>query len=669
MDTFTTPNRAGQAYSRFVKPFVINSHGRLVFPFNFLPTLEFSVMESLEQLDAVIERDFEAKTPTGTDILERVEAGGYETRYDLLRDVALNLFWVNRYAFTMYEKRPTRWRDVPRAREDVFLPAVTPWEEGERKVAAVHAAYDALGPAFDGDAEDRIFDVLFDVFANRRHQAAELPAIKPTVSEILNRRGTLTFCLPGHDPDYPTYTYEQIRDASEDVAELESLRRMAMVLHNQYPWDRARTRLEDVGALGDDDFVVLFSPRDRQVLDFIERVRDGDEARRRPARKPEAHKPVRPYPPVMVASHFRVMPRLEALSAVKGEVVCTNDDVIRNSAYNWSPMSAADIARKTGIEARWYTQRGLEQISLEAAEAALEGAGRAAEEIGSVIFCTCTSTTLIPSVACWLSGQLGIQQTHGSFDVIAACAGFPYGLAEATRLLQEVERPVLVVFAEKFSDKIGTVRTSRMIFGDGAAAVVVGPAPEGEPPDIDVLQMFASGPVSEVNSIIWPNPEFDNNITVYGPEVRNLAGRYLEQMMGELRDYPSPHDGSKTVLETVDLVVPHQANRTMVTELAVAAGLEPDQLYFNIERVGNVSAASIPIAISDAVHEGVIDRPMRLFAPGFGAGAVGGYAVLRLDPEIVVPERSAGGRQVALDGGVRSGGSSASDDAATAFGG
>ena len=652
-----------------MKPFEINSHGRLVFPFNFLPTLDFSVIDSLEQLDAVIVRDFEAKAPTGTDILERIESGGYETRYELLRDVALNLFWVNRYAFTMYEKRPTRWRDVPRGRGDVFLPAVTPWEDGERKVAAVRAAYDGLGPAFDGDAEDRIFDVLFDVFGNRRHHATELPAIKPTVSEILNARGTLTFCLPGHDPDYPTYAYDQIRDAYEDVAELESLRRMAMVLHNQYPWDRSQTRLEDVGALGDDDFVVLFTPRDRQVLDFIEHVRDGNEARPRPARKPEAHKPVRPYPPVMVASHFRVMPRLEALSAVKGEVVCTNDDVIRNSAYNWSPMSAADIARKTGIESRYYTQRGLEQISLEAAEAALERAGREPEEIGSVIFCTCTSTTLIPSVASWLSGQLGIQQTHGSFDVIAACAGFPYGLAEATRLLQEVERPVLVVCAEKFSDKIGTVRTSRMIFGDGAAAVVVGPAPAGEETDIDVLQIFASGPVSEVNSIIWPNPEFDNNITVYGPEVRNLAGRYLEQMMGELREYPSPRDPSQSLLDTIDLVIPHQANRTMVTELAVAAGLEPEQLYFNIEKVGNVSAASIPIAISDAVNEGVIDRPLRLFAPVFGAGAVGGYAVLHLDPAIVVPERSGRGRNVALDGGVRSGGSSASDDAATAFGG
>ena len=89
------------------------------------------------------------------------------------------------------------------------------------------------------------------------------------------------------------------------------------------------------------------------------------------------------------------------------------------------------------------------------------------------------------------------------------------------------------------------------------------------------------------------------------------------------------------MIDDIDLVVPHQANKTMVTELAVEAGLTPDHLYFNIERVGNTSAASIPLAIHDAVVEGVIDRPMRLFAPGFGAGAVGGYAVMRIDPAIV----------------------------------
>lgn len=154
-----------------------------------------------------------------------------------------------------------------------------------------------------------------------------------------------------------------------------------------------------------------------------------------------------------------------------------------------------------------------------------------------------------------------------------------------------------------------------MIFGDGAAALVIGPAAPGEQTDIEVLQTYAGGPVSEVNSIIWPNPEFDNNITVYGPEVRSLAGRYLKQMIDELQAQSDPDGAAPTLLETIDLIVPHQADKTMVIKLAGAAGITPDQLYFNIETVGNTSAASIPLAIADAKSEGVITKPLRVFAP------------------------------------------------------
>ena len=129
-----------------MRPFVVNGHGRLVFPSNFSADLDFSVLETLEQLEAVVKRDFEAKAPTGTEILERVEAGDYRSRSQLLRDLAMNLVWGNRYAMTMYEKRPTRWRDLPRGRDDVFLPLLTPWEQGERKVAAVATAWGELPP-------------------------------------------------------------------------------------------------------------------------------------------------------------------------------------------------------------------------------------------------------------------------------------------------------------------------------------------------------------------------------------------------------------------------------------------------------------------------------------------------------------------------------------------
>jgi 3-oxoacyl-[acyl-carrier-protein] synthase III len=408
-----------------------------------------------------------------------------------------------------------------------------------------------------------------------------------------------------------------------------------MVLNNQYRWDRTKTRLTEVGRLHDDDFVVVFHPRNDDVLQFIRRVKAGRRVRHPKPMPAESRKPVVPYPPVNVRERFSVMPRLEALAVYKGEIACTNDDLIRNAAYCWSHMTAEEILDKTGISERRYTELDLDHIALLATQAALEKSGRRPEEIGAVLFCSCTSAKMMPSLATWLSGQLGIFQTHASCDIVAACAGLPYGLSEAVRLLQEVERPVLLVCGEKFSDKIGTVRPSRMIFGDGAAALVIGPAPAGAAPDIELLQTYASGPMSEVDSIIWPNPEFDNNITVYGPEVRNLVRRYITQMIGELRALPHPDGGPGSLLDAIDLVVPHQANKTMVISLAQAAGIAPDRLYFNIERVGNTSSASIPIALFDAVREGVISRPMRIFAPGFGAGAVGGYAVMRFDPAVV----------------------------------
>ena len=617
-----------------MQPFVINSHDRIVFPSNFVPTLDLSVVDSLDQLDAVIRRDFETKAPTGTDILQRVEEGAYKSRYELMRDVALNMFWAGRYALTMYEKRPTRWGDVPRRRNDVFLPILTPWEEGDRKVAAVRSAYDSLPVTWDAEAEDRIFGILFDVFGHRKNHATELTAIKPTVADILSDPKNLTFRLNGYDPDYPTYEFGDILDCAEDAPELEALHRWAMVLHNQYPWDRSKAELVEVGELSDDDYVVVFHPRDEEVRQFLRRLDSGVT---RPAGSVarDATPPVRPYPAVNVRESFRVMPRIEALAVVHGDRACTNEDLIRNSAYNWSPMAAEEISAKTGIDQRLYTSGSFEEMALQAAEAAMAQAGIGPEEVAGVIVCTCTSTRLIPSVATWISGQLGIQQTHASYDLIAACAGMPYGLSEAVRILQEVERPVLVVCAEKFSDKIGNVRPSRMIFGDGAAAIIVGVAPEGQDPDIEFLQTYASGPATQVNSIIWPNPAFDNNITVYGPEVKSLAGRYLTQMIEELKVLPDPSGTAETLLDSIDLIIPHQANKTMVVQLAADAGLSDDSLYFNISEVGNASSASIPLAIHDAVRDGVIKEPVRIFAPGFGAGAVAGYSVMRIDPDVV----------------------------------
>src|SRR5262249_51932302 len=218
----------------------------------------------------------------------------------------------------MFEKRPTRWRDVPKHRDNVFLPVLTPWEDSERKVAAVEGAFRALPATWDEDTEEKVFGLLFDLFRNKLHHATELPPIKPTVAEFLDRPGALTFVMPQHDPDYPVFRTEEIFDVDERVPELEALLRWAMVLHNQYPWDRSRTELRGPAEIGDDDFVVAFHPRNRDVMAFIDRVKSsqhpsgmsaGAPARREPT---EAVAPVPPSPPGRGRGAFAIQPTLPA---------------------------------------------------------------------------------------------------------------------------------------------------------------------------------------------------------------------------------------------------------------------------------------------------------------------------------------------------------------------
>jgi 3-oxoacyl-(acyl-carrier-protein) synthase III len=562
-----------------------------------------------------------------------------------LRDIGLHLFWVNRFTLTMYLKRPTRWRDVPRSRDDVYVSRVRPWTDAERKIAAVERAFVQLPTTWDDEVERQIFDLLFDVLRHKRHEASVLAPIKPTVAAFLGDPDSQTFVLSSYDPDYPIFRVEEIVDCTAPVAELEALLRWSMVIHNQYPWGRAETRLARPAEIGDDDFVVLLYPRDQQVQEFIRRVKGNSPARQSLRAEPGALHPLVPCRPLMVREQCRVLPRLESIVAIEGECTCSNDDLIRNSSFSWSPMSSAEITAKTGIESRAYTRRNLEDLSLDAARGALRQAGRDPGEVGAVVFCSCTSDRVMPSMAAWITGQLGLYQTHGSFDVIAACAGFPYGMAEAVRLLQEVNRPVLVVCAEKFSNKIGNVRTSRMLFGDGAAAMVVAPS-DTDGSNVDVVQIYAGGTTAEVNAVVWPNPAFDNQITVHGPGVRSFVERYLVQMLSELGRLPDERGGLPRLLDAIELIVPHQANKSMLLEIAGRAGVRREQLYFNVARVGNLSAASIPVALRDAVRDGTVSRPTRVFAPGFGAGATAGYVVFELDPAIV----ALGGRVAASEG-------------------
>ena len=242
------------------KDFVINRHGRLVFPSNAWPRLDFSVFTTVGQLSAAVSRDFEAKAPTASQMVDRLKSLGYPSRYEFLRDLGLHAFWVNRFAITMYDKRPTRWRDVPRDRGDVFLPLLTPWPAFERSSDFMQAAYPALPPRWDEELEQKIFEIMFAVFAHVRHDAAERPAIKPTVAEFLADARNLTFVVSAHKPDWPVYSRDAIINADATVPELEALLRWAMVLHNKYPWAGSTTRLAAGHEIGDDDLLCCSIP-------------------------------------------------------------------------------------------------------------------------------------------------------------------------------------------------------------------------------------------------------------------------------------------------------------------------------------------------------------------------------------------------------------------------
>src|SRR5436309_9678224 len=148
--------------------FVVARHARIVSPFNFFPALDVSVFERLDQLEAVIRRDFADKARTQAEIVARVDTGGYIGRYELLRDLATNLFWANRYVMTMYDTRPTRWRDVPRRRGDVFLPVVTPIDPGPVS-AVIETGYRALSPTWDAATERTIFGLLIEILRSEEH--------------------------------------------------------------------------------------------------------------------------------------------------------------------------------------------------------------------------------------------------------------------------------------------------------------------------------------------------------------------------------------------------------------------------------------------------------------------------------------------------------------------
>ena len=294
--------------------------------------------------------------------------------------------------------------------------------------------------------------------------------------------------------------------------------------------------------------------------------------------------------------------------------------------------SDAWIYERTGIRERHIVE-GDEVTSGMATKAAKEALARArmrGEDLDAIIIATTSPDYFLPTAACLVQESLGARKA-AVFDLGAACAGFVYGLAVARGLVASgAVRKILLVGAETISRFIDwTDRATCVIFGDGAGAVVIEASAAGA--GIQSTALHGDGRQKkhlrlEGGGALHPASRRDDLasdfIQMNGPEVFKLA-------------VPAMADAAKEALaqaglrlEDVDLFVPHQANARIIEAVAKRLGLDRSKVFIDIDRFGNTSAASIPIALCDAVGQGRVRQGDTLVFAAFGGGMTWGAAVV-----------------------------------------
>ncbi len=293
------------------------------------------------------------------------------------------------------------------------------------------------------------------------------------------------------------------------------------------------------------------------------------------------------------------------------------------------------IVTRTGIRERRIadTAQATSDLAYEASVRALAAAGLTADQIDLIIVATITPDMFFPSTACLLQDRLGAKQA-AAFDLSAACSGFIYGLATASGFIQSgLYRRILVVGAETLSRITDyTDRNTCILFGDGAGAVVVGEVPEGRGFQSFVLGADGSG--GELLRICGGGSRMPSDAQTVADKRHYLEmnGRdvfkFAVRVMGSAAEEALAKAGLNK--SDIDLLVPHQANIRIVQSALERLGLSEDKAMVNLDRYGNVSAASIPLALAEAVEEGRAKEGDRLVLVGFGGGLTWGSTVLVL---------------------------------------
>ena len=293
------------------------------------------------------------------------------------------------------------------------------------------------------------------------------------------------------------------------------------------------------------------------------------------------------------------------------------------------------IMQRVGIRERHIAGPGVATSDLgrEAAVAAISRAGLTPDDIGVIVVGTVTPDMMFPSTACLIQHKIGAHHAWG-FDISAACSAFTYSLTTASQLVATgAHEHALVVGADVMSSILDyTDRSTCVLFGDGAGAVVVSPAREGEGAILDfeheidgsggaALYMPAGG------SLRPPSHETVDQRMHYvkqdGRTVFKFAVRKTEEIARRLlaRNGITPSD--------LDLFVSHQANRRIITAAAENLELDAAKVMINIERFGNTTAATIPLALNDAVCSGRLKKGDLVLLASVGAGFTVGAVLLR----------------------------------------
>ncbi|BDT59908.1 3-oxoacyl-[acyl-carrier-protein] synthase 3 [Massilia varians] len=309
----------------------------------------------------------------------------------------------------------------------------------------------------------------------------------------------------------------------------------------------------------------------------------------------------------------------------------TNDQLAAQLAEQGIETSDEWIVTRSGISSRHYaaSDENASDLAVKAARNALEAAGCLPADIDLVIVASSTPDFhgSFPSTACIVQQKLGMANNSAAFDVQAVCSGFVYAVSTADAFIRAgVYRRVLVIGAEVFSRILDfTDRTTCVLFGDGAGAVVL---EASEEPGVLATKLHADGSQSHILSI--PGNLAGGAVAgsgflyMDGPAVFKLAVTVLEEVAKEALEH------AKMQASDIDWLIPHQANLRIMKGTAKKLGLPMEKMVVTVDQHGNTSAASIPLALDAAVRDGRIKKGDNVLMEGVGGGFTWGAVLARM---------------------------------------